>query len=306
MEVMSYGGWEKCIRMQNGEIELVITQEVGPRIIRAGFVGKQNLFKEFPDQLGKTGGDEWRIYGGHRLWHAPEANPRTYFPDNQPVAVAGDKNILVLTSKTESTSGIQKKILLQMSENENRVKVTHQLINQNLWPIEFAVWSISVMTNGGIAIVPQEQFVPQTDLLTPIRPIALWGYTNMSDPRWRWGQRYVTLQQRTDIKEPTKAGFGNKKGWVAYGVNGFLFIKLSSYQDGALYPDFGSSTELYTNQDMCEVETLSPLEMVSPGEMHEHIEHWFFYENLPLENTDESIHQKVLPLVEKSMEILKA
>jgi len=128
----------------------------------------------------------------------------------------------------------------------------------------------------------------------------------MSDPRWRWGQRYVTLQQRTDIKEPTKAGFGNKKGWVAYGVNGFLFIKVSSYQDGALYPDFGSSTELYTNQDMCDVETLSPLEMVSPGEMHEHIEHWFFYENLPLENTDESIHQKVLPLVEKSMEVLKA
>ena len=35
MEVMSYGGWEKCIRMENGEIELVVTQEVGPRVIRA-------------------------------------------------------------------------------------------------------------------------------------------------------------------------------------------------------------------------------------------------------------------------------
>ena len=95
------------------------------------------------------------------------------------------------------------------------------------------------MNIGGTAIVPQEQFVPHTDLLTPIRPMALWGYTNMNDPRWRWGQRYVTLQQRTDMKEPTKAGFGNKKGWVAYGVNGFLFIKISGYQDGASYPDYG-------------------------------------------------------------------
>ena len=305
MEVMSYGGWEKCIRMENGEIELVITQEVGPRVIRAGFLGKQNLFKEFSDQLGKIGGEEWRIYGGHRLWHAPEAIPRTYFPDNQPVAVAGNKNILVLTAETENTSGIEKKLILQLSENENRVKVTHQLFNQNLWPVEFAVWSLSVMNIGGTAIVPQEQFVPHTDLLTPIRPMALWGYTNMSDPRWRWGQRYVTLQQRTDTKEPTKAGFGNKKGWVAYGVNGFLFIKITNYQDGALYPDYGSSTELYTNPDICEVETLSPLKLINPGEMHEHIENWFLYSDVQFENTDESIDRNVLPLVERSMEILK-
>ena len=30
------------------------------------------LFKEYDEQMGKTGGDEWRIYGGHRLWIAPE------------------------------------------------------------------------------------------------------------------------------------------------------------------------------------------------------------------------------------------
>ena len=47
MEVMSYGGWEKCIRMQNGEIELVITQEVGPRVIRTVFIGKQIYLKNF-------------------------------------------------------------------------------------------------------------------------------------------------------------------------------------------------------------------------------------------------------------------
>ncbi|MCJ7665262.1 MAG: DUF4380 domain-containing protein, partial [Actinobacteria bacterium] len=80
-----FGGWENCLRLENDEIELVATTDVGPRIIRLGFKGGQNLFKEFGDQLGKTGGDQWRIYGGHRLWHAPEAVPRTYFPDNKPV-----------------------------------------------------------------------------------------------------------------------------------------------------------------------------------------------------------------------------
>ena len=305
METVSYGGWEKCLRLENRQIELIVTQEVGPRVIRAGFVGEQNLFKEYPEQMGKMRGDEWRIYGGHRLWHAPEAIPRTYYPDNRPVAVAGENTLLVLTSEIEITTGIQKKIILEISENENRVKVTHQLYNHNLWPIEFAAWSLSVMTSGGMAIVPQEPFVAHTDLLTPVRPMALWGYTDMSDPRWRWGKRYVTLKQRTDTKAPTKVGFGNSLGWVAYAVNHYLFLKIFSYCAGATYPDYGSSTELFTNQDMCEVETLSSLKMVAPGEALEHVENWFFYKNIPVQDSDESIDQLVLPLVESAIAVVR-
>ncbi|MBU2563373.1 MAG: DUF4380 domain-containing protein, partial [Actinobacteria bacterium] len=84
-EKYKFGGWKNCIRMTNGEVEIIITTDVGPRIVRFGFVGDQNLFREFKQQQGKTGGDKWLIYGGHRLWHAPEVKPRTYFPDNNPV-----------------------------------------------------------------------------------------------------------------------------------------------------------------------------------------------------------------------------
>ena len=85
-----YGGWKNCIRLTNAEIELIATTDVGPRVIRLGFIGGQNLFKEWKDQLGKTGSDKWVIYGGHRLWHAPEVMPRTYAPDNGPVEYAWD------------------------------------------------------------------------------------------------------------------------------------------------------------------------------------------------------------------------
>ncbi|HQE83180.1 MAG TPA: hypothetical protein PLM14_09285, partial [Candidatus Hydrogenedentes bacterium] len=76
MEKIAYGGWPNCIRIAKGPIELIATTDVGPRIIRFGFSGGHNLFKEFEEHLGQTGGDEWRSYGGHRLWHAPEASPR--------------------------------------------------------------------------------------------------------------------------------------------------------------------------------------------------------------------------------------
>jgi len=81
----SWGGWSNCIYISNGEVDLVCTTDVGPRIMRYGFVGQKNLFLEIENDMGKKGGDEFRLYGGARLWHAPEANPRSYCPDNRSV-----------------------------------------------------------------------------------------------------------------------------------------------------------------------------------------------------------------------------
>jgi hypothetical protein len=58
-------------------IELIETTYIRPRIICFGFNGDENEFKEYPEQVGKTSGDEWRIYRGHRLWLAPENMPRS-------------------------------------------------------------------------------------------------------------------------------------------------------------------------------------------------------------------------------------
>src|SRR5882757_10175999 len=87
-----YKGWKNCYRVSNGEVELIVTADVGPRVIRYGFVGGQNLFKEFKEQLGKSGEKAWQARGGHRLWIAPEAVPESYALDNTPVkaGVKGD------------------------------------------------------------------------------------------------------------------------------------------------------------------------------------------------------------------------
>jgi len=52
VEKIEYKGWRNCYRVSNSEVELIVTSDVGPRVIRFGFVGGQNVFKEFPDQLG--------------------------------------------------------------------------------------------------------------------------------------------------------------------------------------------------------------------------------------------------------------
>ncbi len=271
MEKVAYGGWSNCIKLSNGQIELIATTDVGPRIIRFGFVGGDNLFKEFPDHMGKTGGDAWRSFGGHRLWHAPEIKPRSYSPDNTPIQHEWDGKTLKLIQPVEQSTGIQKQIDVTLDPASNRVKIMHHLTNKNLWAVDLAAWALTVMRGPGTAIFPQEPYVNQ---LLPVRPMVMWGYTDMADKRWTWGTKYVQLRSDPADSKPQKFGCGNTVGWAAYASNGMIFFKRFLFDLKATYPDYGCNTESYTRGDMIEVETVGPLTKIEPGATIEHPEDW--------------------------------
>ncbi|MCS7264138.1 MAG: hypothetical protein NZ805_04830 [Armatimonadetes bacterium] len=301
VERVSYGGWENCYRVSNGLVEAIATSDVGPRIIRFGFIGGENEFYEFPEQLGKTGGDEWRIYGGHRLWHAPEVKPRTYYPDNEPVEVKILNDFSIeLIQPTEKWTGIQKRIVVNMHGSESQVTVTHILTNHNLWAIELAPWALSAMAKGGVAILPQPPFIPHEEKLLPARPLVQWHYTDMTDPRWIFGKRFIMLRQDPKITKPQKLGIANFEGWVAYSKGERLFLKRYKHIEGATYPDFGCSTEVFTNAEMLELETLGPLTILQPGESVEYVEKWFLFKGVILGETEEEIDEVLKPILEAS------
>src|SRR4029077_5395003 len=97
IEKTEYKGWPNSYRISNGEIELIITSDIGPRIMRYAFKGGQNVFKEFPEVLGKSGEAFWHPRGGHRIWFAPEDPVKTYAPDNGPVHVSIKGDVLEAT-----------------------------------------------------------------------------------------------------------------------------------------------------------------------------------------------------------------
>ncbi|MDO8589617.1 MAG: hypothetical protein Q7T82_21540 [Armatimonadota bacterium] len=309
MEKIEYGGWPNCIRLTNGTVELVATTDVGPRIIRYGFVGQDNEFHEAASDMGKIGGDEWRGYGGHRLWHAPEAKPRTYFPDNSPVRFEMNSDTLRLTQEVEPTTGMQKEIAMTTPGENGHVRVTHKITNTNLWPVEFAPWALTVMHGGGKAIFPQEPYSPHPDIpdypgqkidpkyYLPARNLIMWSYTKLSDPRWVYTDKYLLLKQDPKAERPQKIGMSNRQGWAAYARNGHLFVKTSQYQEGAVYPDGGCSFETFTNADMLEVETLGPVVNLAPGAGVTHIEDWYLFDGVEFEERDESIDGSVRRLV---------
>lgn len=294
--LVNYGGWPNCVRLAGRELELIATTDVGPRIIRCGFIGEANLFKEYSDRLGLVGGEAYRNHGGHRLWHAPEIKPRTYSPDNDPVDYAWDGTTLRLTQRQEPATGIVKELEVTPAADANRVTVLHRLVNNNPWAIELAPWSLSVMAPGGRAIFPQEPYRPHEEYLLPARPLVLWHYTDMSDPRWVWGKRYVQLRQDPGATNSQKVGLLNTLGWAAYYLNGTLFLKRYGYDPAAVYPDFGCNTETYTDHKMLEVETLGPLTRLAPGTAVTHVEQWFLH-RLSLGEQEDDLDEHLLPLV---------
>lgn len=298
MEKIAYGGWPNCIRLTSGPIELIATTDVGPRIIRAGFAGGQNLFTEVAEHLGKTRGDEWRSYGGHRLWHAPETSPRTYAPDNAPVKADWDGKTLLLSQDVEVTTGIKKDIRIGFIEDGATVRVEHALTNTSLWDVTLAPWALSVMAQGGRAIIPQEDYRPHPEYLLPARPLVLWHYTNMSDPRWRWGEKYIQLKQDPAAGEnKQKIGLLNKQGWTAYALNGDVFVKRFACIEGGAYPDYGCNNEVYTDGGILEVETLGALAtLAAGGGAVSHIEHWGLFKS-DVSEDEEGIDGELLPLV---------
>lgn len=297
MEKISYGGWRNCLRLSNGSMELVVTADVGPRIIRCGFAGEQNLFKEYGAAMG---GQEWRIYGGHRLWHAPEEKPRTYAPDNDPIKYEWDGAVLRLFQPVETLTGIEKQIEITLDPSANSAVVRHRLINRNLWDIRTACWCLSVMAPGGRAVLPQEPFVPFPDQLLPARPMVMWSYTDMADKRWNWGSRYIQLSQDSEATYPQKLGLRNSVGWGAYLLKGDVFLKTTSLDKRAEYPDFGSNWEIYTNSDMLELETLGPLQAVQPGQALEHVETWNLFK-ANVSPDEKAIDQHLLPLATQAL-----
>lgn len=296
-ELVEYKGWKNCVRLSNSLVDLIVTTKVGPRVIRFGFIDGPNQFKEFEETLGVTGGDEWNSFGGHRLWHAPENDPRSYFPDNVPVEFQEIPGGAKFIANVETTNGIQKEIEIRLDEKTSKVQVLHRLINRNVWAIECAPWCLSVMKTGGTAIAPFPPRGTHPEELLPTSSLTIWPFTDMSDARWTWGQKYVLLRQDENASTPQKVGIHASDRWAAYANDNHLFVKTFDYHPAANYPDFNAVVELFTNAEILEVESLGPLSKIEPNAHVEHNETWHLFEGVSPPASDADVETNILPLV---------
>ncbi len=278
LNTVKYRNLDNCLELTNGVVKLVITIDFGPRVLFYGYVDGQNFFKIFDDDLANVSQSEWKSYGGHRLWHAPEVQPRTYFVDAAPVLPQWDGEVLTLICSPESCNSLAKTIDIHLDPSTSEVKLVHKITNIGPWDIELAAWALSVMAPGGRLIVPQEPYVPHGaepgGTFEAARPLVLWPFTRMNDPRFTWGAEFIQMRQCDEYTSKLKFGALNKQCWAAYALNGEVFIKHHDYFEDGVYPDYGCNAEYFTMPGFLEIESLSPLTLIPPRETLEHFESW--------------------------------
>lgn len=287
----------KCLKLENKSCELIVTLEKGPRVLYYGCKGGENIFAVFEEDFRSGDDRSWHSYGGHRLWHAPEVMPRTYAPDNDPVEYSWNKNSLELICSPEKENGLQKKITLRLDSKSSRVELDHQMINIGPWAVELAGWCLSVMAPGGELIVPQERYIPHPEGLTPARPLVLWHFTDMSDPRFSWGKDFIRMRQDDAYPSKQKFGLWNSKAWAAYRRGEDLFLKTQTLPGKEVYPDYGCNQEFFTMPGFLEIESLSPLTRLEPGESLIHRELWSLRkrEKIELEELENLVREQGHP-----------
>jgi hypothetical protein len=300
VEKISYLGLPNCYKLSNGTVEVVVTSDVGPRIIRYNFREAENILGEVPEATLTTELGDFKPWGGHRLWVAPEAKPRSYAPDNAPLAVEfGGEREIRLTASVEAATGIEKEMRVALDAEGSGLRVTHRITNRNLWAIDAALWGLTIMRGGGTAIFPQEPYISWDDYLLPARPLVLWHYTDLTDTRWSLGEKFIRLTSDKGAGRPQKIGMMNKQGWAAYQLGRTLFVKHFAYEEGANYPDYGCNCETYTAGDFIEVESLSPLKRLEPGASAEHLERWSLFQDIATGATETALEASLNPLLKQ-------
>jgi hypothetical protein len=278
---LRHGGWENNLQLANPHVELIISLDVGPRILSYSTPEGANILKNFPEQFGQSGESEWKVRGGHRFWIAPEDEVLTYIPDNVPVKYdLREPNGVRLVNEPVEPRPIRKELDVSLDAGSSQVTLVHTATNESSAPMTIATWGLTVLDVGGLEIIPLPPLGEHPRDLLPNRLIVPWPYTDMTDPRWRFGWRFITLRQTHD-GGPTKLGLMQTIGWAAYLKKGNLFIKSFEREENEQYPDFGCNYETFTDPVMLEMETLGPLRTLQPGESVSHTEKWFLLGKVP-------------------------
>jgi hypothetical protein len=299
IEKTAFEGWPNCYRLTNGEVELIVTSDIGPRVMRYGFVGGQNLFWVQPEGRGKSGEPAWVTRGGHRLWVGPEDIRYTYPPDNGPVRVETRDGVLIATQPIEKETGIEKQIEIRLDPQGTGVTLIHRLRYTGTLPVEFAAWAPTMMAPGGIGVHPFPPRGTHPENLQPTNPLVMWAFSDLSDDRWKFTKKYMTLRQVPGRAVPTKLGTFNKTTIGAYLLNGDIFVKRYDADPSKTYPEFGCSFETFTNQDFLELETLGPVTKVAGGETVTHTERWVLGKGTIREISDAELDRVLLPLLQR-------
>ncbi len=254
---------------------LVAVHGVGPRIAWFGAPRGDNLL--FWDDAGAHRRGAWQLRGGHRLWTtrpgADEAED-TYATDNAPCRIRRLRDGVAIHAPADAAR-LEKSLVIRAGARGWTIE--HRLRNAGdmLW--SGGLWGLTCTRPSRATryAIPLGGGPPAWDVVTLVIP-RRWGGGHTSrlvDPQLTLTEDELRATPRgAEAKRLVRAPRGTL---IMRDPERGTFTKTSDFDPHAAYPH-ASNVAIYLapGRFMVELETMSPIRTIAPGEILSHVERW--------------------------------
>jgi hypothetical protein len=294
----TYKGWN-ALSLSNGLIDCHVVPDLGGRLMQFSLHGHEYLFVNpaleslFPERIPDK---PWMNFGGEKVWPAPQGwdgdgywpGPPDHILDGGVYECNTENNLVTLKSPVDKRTGLQIQRQFTVNPDVATIDISATFTNKIDKDIRWSVWPVC-------QVAVDEQAVEQSQIVCPAKKDSkgnaqykvLHGLAN--NPQYMCDEAGNLVVAYKYIVG--KVGTDSADGWIAY-VNrgsGKVLVMNFDVADGAEYPD-GTSLQVWTqgegatysrgrvnihksdrkvNPPYMEMEILSPLVKLSPGESYD-------------------------------------
>ncbi|MGV3774733.1 MAG: hypothetical protein ACO1QB_17670, partial [Verrucomicrobiales bacterium] len=293
-----YRGWNDSLLLKGKRVQAIVVPEIGGRITHYSYKG-ENIIFENRSSAGKsllnTTNNFW--VGGYQADIGPELKG---IPEHKELWMGPHRyeglraNTIKTISPIDKDLGIRIEKDIMMDPDAGEIGIVQRLHNVSEKPVSYCIWDRTLCKGGGFAFFPlnpRSKFPAGWAIRKTVE--GKYVYDGASPLHAKVKVLDGVLVAKAEGDE-AKIGADSDAGWIAYARGKLLFVKYFPYYRNASYTDGGNSVELYFNQEVAELEPLSPETKLQPGAFYEFPEKWML---IPLEKEVRS-HEEARALVE--------
>jgi hypothetical protein len=268
----TYKGWTRSILLEGGDTRIAISPDIGGRIMEFSIEGKNPIWQN-PAEYGKVYPitNVWHNYGGYKIWNAPQAVwgwPPDPFLDYGKASVELIDDWVKIYGAPSLKAGIMFMKEITLPER-GRARIVERMRNISGKEVRWGIWEVTQVETPCFVVFPAEK--------NSKFPAGLYFFDEQSrkSKQWKIKDGLVIVNYMGEVG---KIGLDSKAGWMLYLRDSLAYVKRFPVIEGQEYPDEGCSVEVYTNaKDLpyLEMEVLSPLVTLKPGEEYSTWEEWY-------------------------------
>lgn len=277
---LTLANYGKCVSIDNGTVKLIISIDVGPKIIFWGYSNGKNILhvpyeidedaKNLNSQI--STGISLKRYG-HNLMLEYENGTSEFLSSGSAVYSLLPEGVRFSYTIPELGINVNLEIITQNSTDS--IMIIHSIENTNIEAQNFSICSSTCVAPSGTLLVPQNT---ENTHNSPNRVLSLWKKSSIKDPRLSIFNKFICFNNMKNADAPPlKLGLNNTNAWATYTKEGNTFLKHYLHNKDAKYLNFGSSFIIDSKKDTLTLKVLSPIYNVQQNEIAKMVEYWSLF-----------------------------